>query len=47
MLPYPRQMLGFAKCYNFVDGFECDKDDAMHRGCENGLKHAGLPWVQE
>ena len=39
--------VGVTKCYNIVDGFEGDKDDAVHRGCENGWKHAGLPWVQE
>ena len=39
--------LGYIKCYNIAGGFEGDKDDAMHRGSENGWKHAGLPWVQE
>ena len=39
--------VGVTKCYNIVDGFEGDKDDAVHRGCENGWKYAGLPWVQE
>ena len=39
--------VGVTKCYNIVDGFEGDKDDAVHRGCENGWKHARLPWVQE
>jgi rhodanese-related sulfurtransferase len=39
--------LGYTKCYNIAGGLEGDNDDAMHRGCENGWKHAGLPWVQE
>jgi rhodanese-related sulfurtransferase len=39
--------LGYSKCYNIVGGFEGDKDETFHRGCENGWKHAGLPWVQE
>lgn len=39
--------LGYSKCYNITGGFEGDKDAALHRGCENGWKHAGLPWVQE
>jgi rhodanese-related sulfurtransferase len=39
--------LGYSKCYNIVGGFEGDKDETLHRGCENGWKHAGLPWIQE
>ena len=39
--------LGYSKCYNIVGGFEGDKDEKLHRGCENGWKHAGLPWIQE
>jgi len=39
--------LGYTECYNTVGGFEGDKNDTMHRSCENGWKHSGLPWVQE
>ena len=39
--------LGYSKCYNIVGGFEGDKDETLHRGCKNGWKHAGLPWIQE
>ena len=38
--------IGFADCYNVLEGFEGDKDDAEHRSSSNGWRAAGLPWVQ-
>lgn len=38
--------LGYANCYNVLEGFEGDKDAAGHRGTKGGWKAAGLPWVQ-
>ena len=38
--------LGFSECYNIVEGFEGDRDDALHRGTLSGWKVAGLPWTQ-
>lgn len=37
---------GFADCYNVLEGFEGDKDEAGHRGAQSGWKVAGLPWEQ-
>ena len=37
---------GFADCYNVLEGFEGDKDEAGHRGQKNGWKASGLPWGQ-
>jgi rhodanese-related sulfurtransferase len=37
---------GYADCYNILEGFEGDKDDAGHRGNVGGWKFAGLPWKQ-
>lgn len=38
---------GFTNCYNLLQGFEGDKDEAGHRGTVGGWKVAGLPWEQE
>ena len=38
--------LGFSECYNVAEGFEGDRDAALHRGTVGGWKVAGLPWVQ-
>lgn len=37
---------GFVDCYNVIEGFEGDKDEAGHRGTRSGWKVAGLPWRQ-
>ena len=37
---------GFADCYNVLEGFEGDKDEAGHRGTRSGWKVTGLPWQQ-
>lgn len=37
---------GFTDCYNILEGFEGDKDEAGHRGTTSGWKAANLPWVQ-
>ena len=37
---------GFIDCYNVLEGFEGDKDEAGHRGTSSGWKAAKLPWVQ-
>lgn len=37
---------GFTDCYNVLEGFEGDKDEAGHRGTQSGWKVAGLPWQQ-
>lgn len=37
---------GYAECYNVLEGFEGDRDDAGHRGRLNGWKGRGLPWSQ-
>jgi len=39
--------LGYSQCYNVSEGFEGAPDGERHRGCVNGWKAAGLPWVQE
>lgn len=36
---------GYAHCFNILQGFEGDKDDAGHRKTVNGWCRAGLPWV--
>jgi rhodanese-related sulfurtransferase len=36
---------GFAHCYDILEGFEGDKDDAGHRKTVGGWCHAGLPWL--
>ncbi len=37
---------GFSQCYNILEGFEGDTDDAAHRGHTGGWKFRGLPWKQ-
>jgi rhodanese-related sulfurtransferase len=37
---------GYEKCFNILGGFEGDRDDAGHRGFDNGWKASGLPWTQ-
>ncbi|MFC4159877.1 rhodanese-like domain-containing protein [Chitinimonas lacunae] len=37
---------GFAECYNVLEGFEGDRDEAGQRGRRNGWKARGLPWSQ-
>lgn len=37
--------LGFAECWNIVDGFEGQIDPTRHRGV-GGWRAAGLPWLQ-
>lgn len=38
--------LGYAQCYNILDGFEGPADQARHRGQLAGWKAEGLPWIQ-
>lgn len=38
---------GFTACYNILEGFEGDKDDAGRRGNVGGWRHRGLPWRQQ
>ncbi len=37
---------GYAEVYNILEGFEGDRDAEQHRGCVNGWKAHGLPWIQ-
>ncbi|MDH5481071.1 MAG: rhodanese-like domain-containing protein [Nitrosomonas sp.] len=37
---------GFTDCFNILEGFEGEKDEAGHRGTLSGWKVAGLPWIQ-
>ncbi|WP_269531805.1 rhodanese-like domain-containing protein [Chitinimonas sp. BJYL2] len=37
---------GFAECYNVLEGFEGDRNEAGQRGQSNGWKGRGLPWSQ-
>ena len=37
---------GFGPCYNVAEGFEGDRDGALHRASVGGWKVAGLPWAQ-
>jgi len=37
---------GYAACYNVLEGFEGDKDEAGHRNTKGGWRAAGLPWTQ-
>jgi len=37
---------GYSACYNVLEGFEGDKDEAGHRNSKGGWRAAGLPWVQ-
>jgi rhodanese-related sulfurtransferase len=40
------QQAGYAECYNVLEGFEGDKDNAGHRNAKGGWRVAGLPWTQ-
>jgi rhodanese-related sulfurtransferase len=35
---------GYTHCFDILEGFEGDKDEAGHRKTVNGWCHAGLPW---
>jgi rhodanese-related sulfurtransferase len=37
---------GFTRCYNVLQGFEGDRDEAAHRNTVGGWRAAGLPWTQ-
>ena len=37
---------GYANCFNVLEGFEGDKDEANHRNSGGGWRAAGLPWIQ-
>ncbi|MEQ1814477.1 MAG: rhodanese-like domain-containing protein [Candidatus Nitrotoga sp.] len=37
---------GYTECYNVLEGFEGDKDEAGHRGLRNGWQAKKLPWSQ-
>ncbi len=37
---------GYRYCFNLLQGFEGDKDEAGHRGTRAGWKAEGLPWEQ-
>ncbi len=37
---------GFGACYNVLQGFEGDRDEAAHRNTVGGWRAAGLPWSQ-
>lgn len=36
---------GYQHCYDVLEGFEGDKDEAGHRKNVNGWCRAGLPWL--
>jgi len=36
--------MGYANCFDILEGFEGDKDSDGHRKTVNGWCHAGLPW---
>ena len=36
---------GFQHCFDVLEGFEGDRDNAGHRKTLTGWCHAGLPWV--
>ena len=38
--------VGYAECYNVLEGFEGDRDASGHRNTIGGWRAAGLPWVQ-
>ncbi len=38
---------GFALAFNILEGFEGDRDAELQRGCINGWRRQGLPWVQD
>ncbi|PHV11401.1 rhodanese-like domain-containing protein [Chitinimonas sp. BJB300] len=37
---------GFSECYNILEGFEGEPNEAGQRGQTNGWKGRGLPWSQ-
>ena len=37
---------GFGACFNVLQGFEGDRDEAAHRNTIGGWRAAGLPWSQ-
>ena len=37
---------GCQHCYNILEGFEGDLDEAKHRGVKGGWKFHALPWKQ-
>lgn len=38
--------VGYADCYNVLEGFEGEIDDDDHRNTTDGWRVAGLPWQQ-
>lgn len=38
--------VGYADCYNVLEGFEGDKNPDLHRNTLNGWRAAELPWEQ-
>lgn len=36
---------GYRNCFDILEGFEGDRDDAGHRKSIGGWCHAGLPWI--
>lgn len=40
------KQMGYAECYNVLEGFEGDKNAAGHRNAVGGWRAAGLPWTQ-
>ena len=38
--------VGYRNCFNIVEGFEGDPDDAKHRNTKGGWKVRELPWTQ-
>ncbi|WP_333842777.1 rhodanese-like domain-containing protein [Pelomicrobium sp.] len=40
------KQLGYAQCYNVLEGFEGERDPQGHRNTVGGWRVAGLPWVQ-
>ena len=36
---------GYTNCFDILEGFEGDRDDAGHRKSIGGWCHAGLPWI--
>lgn len=37
---------GYTQCYNVLEGFEGDKDEAGRRNTKGGWRARGLPWTQ-
>lgn len=38
---------GFTACYNVLEGFEGDKNEAAQRGTKGGWRYRGLAWRQQ